>query len=279
MKLKRSLFDPCSVDKVSNIGWLSQGIHRCPSEGIENTYHPQDMGWKGSVTCSLLWVLFSSIWRKIIVAEDGQARRPRSRALDVHSTRTWRTKLHYLLADTVSRCIVLTPHEHLLPARNGQGHSRRSLPDIGLSTTANDGRASALFSATKNPHRIPVNTPPVFRGLRSRIYLPLLRLVTNGNVGEAPGQLNNPSGARSWRVSLTRVRLGLKMVLCVHSQQPRHSACPSSWWESPSRSVVSQLPQRQRHHRSIGAPIKRPIGNIQRNKSLGACRLLKKRKP
>jgi hypothetical protein len=68
----------------------------------------------------------------------------------------------------------------LLAAKNGRGRSRRSLPGIDLSTTAYDGQASALFSATKNPHRIPVNTPPVFRSLRSRIYL---RLVTNGNVG------------------------------------------------------------------------------------------------
>ena len=115
-------------------------------------------------------------------------------------------------------------HAHLLPARNGQGRSRGSLPGIDLSTTANDGQASALFSAPKNPHRIPVNTPPVFRGLRSRIYLPLLRVVTNGNVGRAPGQFNNPSSARSWQVSLTRVRVGLRMPLCIRSQQPRPSA-------------------------------------------------------
>ena len=63
----------------------------------------------------------------------------------------------------------------------------RSLSDIDRSTTANDGLASALFSAPKNPHRIPANTLPVFRSLRSRICLPLLRLVTNGNVGQAPG--------------------------------------------------------------------------------------------
>src|ERR1700675_3767060 len=63
----------------------------------------------------------------------------------------------------------------------------RNLSDIDLSTAVHDGLASALFSASKNPHRIPANTLPVFRSLRSRICLPLLRLVTTGNVGQAPG--------------------------------------------------------------------------------------------
>jgi len=62
----------------------------------------------------------------------------------------------------------------------------RSLSDVDLSTAANDVQASALFSAPKKPQRIPANTPPVFRGLRSRICLPLPRLVTNGNIGQAP---------------------------------------------------------------------------------------------
>ena len=63
----------------------------------------------------------------------------------------------------------------------------RSLSDIDLSTAANDPRPSASFSARKNPQRIPANTPPVFPGLRPRIWPHLLRLVTNGNVGQAPG--------------------------------------------------------------------------------------------
>ena len=63
-----------------------------------------------------------------------------------------------------------------------------SLSDIDHSTAANDGQASTLFSAPKNPQRIPANTPPVFRGLRPRICLPLLRLVPSGNVGQAPSQ-------------------------------------------------------------------------------------------
>ena len=32
----------------------------------------------------------------------------------------------------------------------------------------------------------------------------------NGNAGQIAGQLNNPSSARSCRVSLTRIRAGLK---------------------------------------------------------------------
>ena len=56
-------------------------------------------------------------------------------------------------------------------------HSR-SLSDIDRSTAANDLRPSASFSAQKNPQCIPVNTPPVFPGLRPRIRPHLLRLVT-----------------------------------------------------------------------------------------------------
>ena len=40
----------------------------------------------------------------------------------------------------------------------------------------------------KNPQRFQANTPPVFPGLRPRIWPPLLRLVTNGNVGQAPSE-------------------------------------------------------------------------------------------
>ena len=54
----------------------------------------------------------------------------------------------------------------------------RSLSDIDLSTTANDSRPSASFSARKNPQRIPANTPPVFSRLRPRIYQQLLCLAT-----------------------------------------------------------------------------------------------------
>ena len=54
----------------------------------------------------------------------------------------------------------------------------RSLSDIDCSTAANDPQPSASFSVLKNPQRIPVNTPPVFPGLRPRIWPHLLRLVT-----------------------------------------------------------------------------------------------------
>jgi hypothetical protein len=54
----------------------------------------------------------------------------------------------------------------------------RSLSDLDHSAAANDLQPSAAFSARKNPQRIPANTPPVFPGLRSCIWLHLLRLVT-----------------------------------------------------------------------------------------------------
>ena len=57
----------------------------------------------------------------------------------------------------------------------------RSLSDIAHSTAANNTQAAALFSTPKNLQRIPANTAPVFRGLRSRICPCLLRLVTNVN--------------------------------------------------------------------------------------------------
>ena len=53
----------------------------------------------------------------------------------------------------------------------------RSLADIDLSTTANDLRAPASFSSRKDHRCIPANTPPVYPGLRPRIWLSLLRLV------------------------------------------------------------------------------------------------------
>ena len=55
-----------------------------------------------------------------------------------------------------------------------------------ISTAANDARPSASFSAQKNPHCIPANTPPVFSGLQPCIWPHLFRLVTNVNVGQAP---------------------------------------------------------------------------------------------
>src|SRR5437899_2605564 len=54
----------------------------------------------------------------------------------------------------------------------------RSLSDIDRSTAANYPRPAASFSARKNPQCIPVNTPPVFPGLRPRIWPHLFRPVT-----------------------------------------------------------------------------------------------------
>src|SRR5207302_3704806 len=76
-----------------------------------------------------------------------------------------------------------------MPYRFNRGYqllAPRSLSDSDLSTAANDPRPSASCSARKNPQRIPANTPPVFPGLRPRIWPHLLGPVTNGNVGQAP---------------------------------------------------------------------------------------------
>jgi hypothetical protein len=69
----------------------------------------------------------------------------------------------------------------------------RSRSDIDRSTAANDLRPSASCSARKNPQWISANTPPVFPGLRPRIWPHLLRLVTKGNVGQAPCHLVSSS--------------------------------------------------------------------------------------
>ncbi len=84
----------------------------------------------------------------------------------------------------------------------------RSLSDIDRSTAANDGQASTLFSATKNPRRIPANTPPVFRGLRSRICPRLLRLITNVNAGQAPSHNYFNNLVRSLRLWLHLLNRG-----------------------------------------------------------------------
>ncbi len=76
---------------------------------------------------------------------------------------------------------------------NGCENARtRSLSDSDRSTVANDPQPSASFSARKNPRCIPANTPPVFPGLRPCIWPHLLRLVTNGNVGQAPCSRGRP---------------------------------------------------------------------------------------
>ena len=57
-----------------------------------------------------------------------------------------------------------------------------SLSGINHSTAANDPRPAASFSTRKNPQRISANRPPVFPGLRPRIWPYLLCLVTTGKV-------------------------------------------------------------------------------------------------
>jgi subtilisin family serine protease len=74
----------------------------------------------------------------------------------------------------------------------------RSLANIDLSTVANDAQPSASFSARKNPRCIPANTPPVFPGLRPCVWPHLLRLVTNGNVGQAPVEPNDLAWPTLW---------------------------------------------------------------------------------
>ncbi len=82
---------------------------------------------------------------------------------------------------------------------SSSGHlSFRSLSDIDRSTEANHPRPSASCAARKNLQHIPANTPPVFSGLRPRIWPHLLRLVTNPNVGQAPD--NRPSQCKDFLV-------------------------------------------------------------------------------
>ena len=95
----------------------------------------------------------------------------------------------------------------------------RSLSDIGLSTVANDPRPSASFSAQKNPQCIPVNTPPVFPGLRPCIWPHLLRLVTNGNVGQAPSALPTEVEVESVTVEIRWRMFTPHHVLLHHDQK------------------------------------------------------------
>ena len=96
------------------------------------------------------------------------------------STLRWGPRRGFFLWPTSLRGHPVASFPHFLLS------APRSLSDLDLSTAANDAPASASFSAPKNPQRIPANTPPGFRGLRPRICLALLRLVTNGNVRQAP---------------------------------------------------------------------------------------------
>ena len=95
----------------------------------------------------------------------------------------------------------------------------RSLSDIDLSTVANDPRPSASFSARKNPQCIPANTPPVFPGLRPCTWPHLLRLVTNGNVGQAPSALPTEVEVESVTVEIRWRMFTPHHVLLHHDQK------------------------------------------------------------
>ena len=73
---------------------------------------------------------------------------------------------------------VRTPSAHLNRSTILLSRISRSLSDIDRSTTVDDPRPSASYSARKNLQCIPANTPPVFPGLRPRIWPHLLRLAT-----------------------------------------------------------------------------------------------------
>ena len=111
----------------------------------------------------------------------------------------------------------------------------RSLSDVDRSTAANDPRPSASFSARKNPQRIPANTPPVFPGLWPRIWPHLVRLVTNGNVGQAPNQ--NPV-VRSIDIGVVRLCERL-----LHHDPPTDEEVRQAreWVERETKAAVADM--------------------------------------
>ena len=96
----------------------------------------------------------------------------------------------------------------------------RSLSNIDLSTVANDPRPSASFSAPKNPQcSIPANTPPVVLSLRPCIWPHLLRLVTNGNLGQAPNALTTEAEVESFTIEIRGRMFIPKHVLLHHGHK------------------------------------------------------------
>ena len=86
-------------------------------------------------------------WRRISVVQDAVC--PECR-VDLLSTVPWELGIHdhrrWVRSSAIPFLIFLA--------------DARSLSDIDLSTATNDAPASALFSAKKNPQRIPANTLP-----------------------------------------------------------------------------------------------------------------------
>jgi len=89
----------------------------------------------------------------------------------------------------------------------------RILSDVDCSTVASDLRPSASFSAPINPQSMTANTPRNFPGLWSRSWPNLLRLVTNRNVGQAPGRWQLCAG-------LAICALALMQTACVTVNLP-----------------------------------------------------------
>jgi len=123
------------------------------------------------------------------------------------------------------------------------GSVRRSLSDIDPSTAANDLRPSASFSARKNPQCIQVNTPPVFPGLRFRIWPHLLRLVTKAMSNRLLGYTESRWFARSKRGRMVR----RSEVIADAEAQPKRTVgrTKSKWiriWVAMVRGIVHACP-------------------------------------
>ena len=184
------------------------------------TVQPEESGtafvpWIGTHLADLLCVQ-----EERVVAKDNTVHDRRHRLQIPHDTHRFHyvkatVRVHEYPAGTLAvchgpRCVARYQADGRLietggaePGRSAPTHGSgycpivdpRSLSDIDRSTAANDARPSASFSARKNPQRIPANTPPVFPGLRPRIWPHLLRLVTNAMSDRLLGQ----RGAKQFR--------------------------------------------------------------------------------
>ena len=132
----------------------------------------------------------------------------------------------------------------------------RSLSDIDLSIAANDPQPSASFSARKNPQCIPANTPPVFPGLRPRIWSHLLRLVTkvmsDRLLACAQAKRARPAGKARSEAQKTsnfgpRTLAGLVLPACLarHANRAPHDDFIIIDWRSP-RHLIECAPAEPR---------------------------------